>query len=113
MFVLLLVISSFIKFTADLVLHSFLGVSDFEPGIQKLPHFVMCTIRLACNEDAEPDALVHSTSAIIDHFSEKGIRCNTIQQLFKNAIHYIFLLLYRVSFEIKNLHFYMFGVKIL
>ncbi|XP_044478654.1 uncharacterized protein At3g49140-like isoform X1 [Mangifera indica] len=27
-------------------------------------------------QDAEPDALVHSTSAIIDHFSEKGIRCN-------------------------------------
>ncbi|KAL9431678.1 hypothetical protein AB3S75_026805 [Citrus x aurantiifolia] len=27
-------------------------------------------------QDAEPDILVHSTSAIIEHFSLKGIRCN-------------------------------------
>ncbi|XP_065867531.1 uncharacterized protein At3g49140 [Euphorbia lathyris] len=27
-------------------------------------------------QDAEPDFLVHSTSAILEHFSEKGIRCN-------------------------------------
>ncbi|KAB2084488.1 hypothetical protein ES319_A05G337800v1 [Gossypium barbadense] len=27
-------------------------------------------------QDAEPDVLVHSTSAILERFSEKGIRCN-------------------------------------
>ncbi|XP_050213029.2 uncharacterized protein At3g49140 isoform X2 [Mercurialis annua] len=27
-------------------------------------------------QDAEPDALVHCTSAILEHFSEMGIRCN-------------------------------------
>ncbi|OMO79599.1 FMN-binding split barrel [Corchorus olitorius] len=27
-------------------------------------------------QDAEPDVLVHSTSAIMDRFSQKGIRCN-------------------------------------
>lgn len=27
-------------------------------------------------QDAEPDILAHSTSAILEHFSEKGIRCN-------------------------------------
>ncbi|EEF31833.1 conserved hypothetical protein [Ricinus communis] len=27
-------------------------------------------------QDAEPDVLVHSTSAILDHFSNNGIRCN-------------------------------------
>ncbi|KAJ0093208.1 hypothetical protein Patl1_26262 [Pistacia atlantica] len=33
-------------------------------------------INLQDFQDAEPDALVHCTSAIIEHFSEKGIRCN-------------------------------------
>lgn len=27
-------------------------------------------------QDAEPDVLAHSTSAILEHFSEKGKRCN-------------------------------------
>lgn len=27
-------------------------------------------------QDAEPDFLVHSTSAIVERFSEKGIRCD-------------------------------------
>ncbi|KAK3414564.1 uncharacterized protein At3g49140 isoform X2 [Eucalyptus grandis] len=35
-----------------------------------------CEIHLQDFLDAEPDILVHSTSAILDRFSEKGIRCN-------------------------------------
>ena len=27
-------------------------------------------------QEAEPDVLAHSTSAILEHFSEKGSRCN-------------------------------------
>lgn len=38
--------------------------------------YVQYPINLHDFQDAEPDALVHSTSAIIEHFSEKGIRCN-------------------------------------
>lgn len=34
------------------------------------------TISLQDFQDAEPDILVHSTSAIIEHFSQKGISCN-------------------------------------
>ncbi|KAK3204494.1 hypothetical protein Dsin_018540 [Dipteronia sinensis] len=37
---------------------------------------VQSTINLQDFQDAEPDVLVHSTSAIIEHFSQKGIRCN-------------------------------------
>lgn len=35
-----------------------------------------CEIHLQDFLDAEPDILVHSTPAILDRFSEKGIRCN-------------------------------------
>ncbi|KAJ4723176.1 Pentatricopeptide repeat (PPR) superfamily protein [Melia azedarach] len=37
---------------------------------------VQSTISLQDFQDAEPDILVHSTSAIIEHFSQKGISCN-------------------------------------
>ncbi|KAL5849166.1 hypothetical protein ACOSQ4_007179 [Xanthoceras sorbifolium] len=37
---------------------------------------VQYTINLQDFQDAEPDVLVHSTSAIIEHFSQKGMTCN-------------------------------------
>ncbi|XP_021644069.2 uncharacterized protein At3g49140 isoform X3 [Hevea brasiliensis] len=37
---------------------------------------IQCAIGLEDFQDAEPDILAHSTSAILEHFSEKGIRCN-------------------------------------
>ncbi|XP_021610841.1 uncharacterized protein At3g49140 isoform X3 [Manihot esculenta] len=37
---------------------------------------IQSAIGLEDFQDAEPDILAHSTSAILEHFSEKGIRCN-------------------------------------
>ncbi|XP_052208489.1 uncharacterized protein At3g49140 isoform X1 [Diospyros lotus] len=37
---------------------------------------VQASIGLQDFQEAEPDVLVHSTSAIVEHFSEQGIRCN-------------------------------------
>ncbi|KDP42858.1 hypothetical protein JCGZ_23800 [Jatropha curcas] len=37
---------------------------------------IQYTIALQDFQDAEPDFLLHSTSAILEHFSEKGIWCN-------------------------------------
>ncbi|KAH7573391.1 hypothetical protein JRO89_XS03G0138700 [Xanthoceras sorbifolium] len=38
--------------------------------------YLQYTINLQDFQDAEPDVLVHSTSAIIEHFSQKGMTCN-------------------------------------
>lgn len=37
---------------------------------------IQCAISLQDFQDAEPDFLVHSTSAILERYSEEGMRCN-------------------------------------
>lgn len=38
--------------------------------------FLQSEVSLQDFQDAEPDILLHSTTEIIERFSEKGIRCN-------------------------------------